>query len=94
LEDEKDMVEDEGGSEEVVSELVFSQDFLSIFKAVRRFPCVVTNGVFFPFDEIPVSSTPFLVAHDCFYLVFFFAFNKVRGWFREIGAMGLGFAIR
>jgi len=77
-----------------VSELVFSQDFLSIFKAVHRFPCVVTNGVFFPFDEIPVSSTPFLVVHDRFYFIFFFAFDKVRGWFCEIGAMGLGFAIR
>ena len=88
------MVEDEGKSEEVVSELVFSQDFLSIFKAVRRFPYIVANGVFFPFDKIPVSSTLFLVAHDRFYLVFFFTFNKVRGWFREIGAVGLGFMIR
>ena len=77
-----------------MSELVFNQDFLSVFKAVRRFPCVVANGVFFPFDEIPVSSTRFLVAHDRFYLVFFFTFDKVKGWFREIGAMGLGFTIR
>jgi len=88
------MVENEGQSEEMVSELVFSQDFLSIFKAVHRFPCVVANGVFFPFDEIPVSSTPFLVALDCFYLIFFFAFDKVRGWFHEIGAVGLSFTIR
>jgi len=88
------MVEDEGQSEEVVSELVFSQDFLSVFKAVHRFPCVVANKVSFPFDQKPVILTPFLVAHDCFYLIFFFVFDKVRGWFREIGAMGLGFAIR
>jgi len=88
------MVEDEGRSEEVVSKLIFSQDFLSIFKAVCRFPCVVANGVFFPFDEILVFSTPFLVVHDHFYLVFFFAFDKIRRWFREIGAMGLGFTIR
>jgi len=88
------MVEDEGRSEEVVSELIFSQDFLSIFKAVSRFSCVVANGVFFPFDEIPVFSTPFLVVHDHFYLVFLSAFDKVRRWFHEIGAMGLGFAIR
>ena len=94
MEDEKDTVEDEGRSEEVVSELVFSQDFLSVFKAVCRFPCIVANGVFFPFDKIPVSLTPFLVAHDHFYLVFFFAFDKVRRWFCEIGAVGLGFAIR
>jgi len=84
----------EGRSDEVVGELVFCQDFLSIFKAAHRFSCVVTNRVSFPFDEIPVSSTPFLVAHDRFYLVFFFTFNKVRGWFHEVGAMGLGLAIR
>jgi len=84
----------EGQSEEVVDELVFSQDFLSIFKAAHRFPCVVANGVSFPFDKISISSTPFLVVHNCFYLVFFFAFNKVRGWFHEIGAVGLSFMIR
>jgi len=94
LEDEKDMVEDEGQSEEVVNELVFSQNFLSVFKVTHRFPCVVTNGVFFPFDKIPVSSTLFLVGHDYFYLIFFFTFNEVRGWFHEVGAMGLGLAIR
>ena len=72
----------------------YSVDFLRIFKAVRRFPCVVTNGVFFSFDEILVSSTLFHVAHDRFYLVFFFAFNQIRGWFREIGAVVLSFMIR
>ena len=77
-----------------MSELVFSQDFLSVFKAVHRFSYVVANGVFFPFDEIPVSSTPFLVVHNRFYLVFFFTFDKVRRWFREIGVVGLGFTIR
>ena len=77
-----------------MSELVFSQDFLSVFKAVHRFLCIVANGVFFPFDEISVSSTSFLVAHDHFYLAFFFTFDKVRGWFREIGAMSLGFMIK
>jgi len=84
----------EGQSEEVVGELVSSQNFLSIFKAIHRFPCVVTNGVSFPFDEILVSSTPFLVACNCFYLVFFFTFDKVRGWFHEVGAVGLGLTIR
>ena len=83
-----------GQSEEVVDELVFSQDFLSIFKAACRFSCIVANGVSFPFDKIPVSSTPFLVAHDHFYLVFFFTFDKVRRWFYKIGAVGLSFMIR
>ena len=77
-----------------MDELVSSQDFLSIFKATCRFPCIVANGVSFPFDEVSVSLTPFLVACDCFYLIFFFAFDKVRGWFHEVGAIGLSFAIR
>ena len=68
-----------------MSELVSSQDFLSIFKAARRFPCVVTNGISFSFDEVPVSLALFLVARDCFYLVFFFTFNKVRGGFMKLG---------
>ena len=84
----------EGRSEEVVGELVLHQDFLSIFKATHRFPCVVANGVFFPFDKVSVSSAPFLVACDCLYFGFFFTFDKVRRWFHEVGAMGLSFAIR
>jgi len=67
-----------------VGELVFCQDFLSVFKATCRFPYVVANGV---------SSAPFFMAHDCLYLVFFFAFDKVRRWFHEVGAVGLGLVI-
>ena len=85
---------DEEQSEEVVGELVLCQDFLSIFKATCWFPCVVANGVSFPFDEVPVSWATFLVAHNCFYLIFFFAFNKIRGWFHEVEAVHLGFMIR
>ena len=81
-------------SEKVVDELVFRQDFLSIFKATHRFPYVVANGVSFPFDEVLVSLAPFLVACDCFYFVFFLTFDKVRRWFHEVGAIGLGLAIR
>jgi len=84
----------EGQSEEVVGELVFHQDFLSIFKAAHRAPCIVTNGIFFPFDEVPVSSAPFLVARDCLYFIFFFTFDKVRRWFHEVGAMSLSLTIR
>ena len=83
----------EGRSEEVVGKLVSSQDFLSVFKAACRFPCVVTNGVSCPFDEVPASLAPFLVAHDRFYLIFFFTFNKIRGWFHKVGAMGLSLVI-
>jgi len=78
----------------VVGKLVFSQDFLSVFIAACRFPYVVANGVSFSFDEVPVSLAPFLVAHDCFYLVFFFTFDKIRRWFHEVGAVDLGFTIR
>jgi len=54
----------EGQSEEVVDELVFCQDFLSVFEAARSF-----------------------------HLVFFFAFNKIRGWFYKIEAVGLSLMI-
>ena len=77
-----------------MSELVLRQDFLSIFKAARRFPCVVANGVSFPFDEVSVSLAPFFVAHNCLYFIFFFAFDKIRGWFHKVGAVGLSFMIR
>ena len=79
--------------EEMVGELVFLQDFLSVFKIAWWFPCVVTNGVSFPFDEIAISSTPFLVTHDCFYLVLLFFFDKVRRWFHEVQTMGFSFTI-
>jgi len=86
----------EGGCclEDVVGELIVVQDFSSIFKIAWWFPCVVTNGVFFPLDKISVSSTPFLVTCDSFYLVFFFSFDKVRRWFHEVWTMGFGFTIR
>jgi len=77
-----------------VGELVFHQDFLSVFKAIRRLPGVVADGVSFSFDKIPVSSAPHLVVRDHFYFVFFFTFDKVRRWFHKVGAMGLGLAIR
>ena len=83
----------EGQSEEVVGELVSSQNFLSIFKAIHRFPCVVTNGVSLPLDEIAVSSAPFLVTCDSFYFIFFFSFDKVRRWFHEVRTMGFCFTI-
>jgi len=69
----------------VVSELVLHQNFLSIFKATHWFPCVVANGVSFPFDEIPVSSTPFLVAHDCFYLNSSLPLTRSGGGFMKLG---------
>ena len=86
----------EGGCrlEDVVGELIVVQDFSSIFKVARWFPCVVTNGVSFPLDEILVSSSPFLVICDSFYLVFFFPFDQVRRWFHKVRTMGFGFMIR
>jgi len=85
----------EGGCrlENVVGELIVIQDFSSVFKVAWWFPCVVTNGVSFPLDEILVSSIPFLVTHDSFYLVLFFSFNQVRRWLHEVRTMGFGFTI-
>ena len=76
-----------------MGELVVVQDFSSVFKVARWFPCVVTNGVSFPFDKITVSSTPFLVTRDHFYFVFFFFFDKVRRWFYEVRTMSFCFTI-
>jgi len=80
--------------EDVVGELIVVQDFSSVFKVARWFPCVVTDGVSFPLDEISISSTPFLVTRDSFYLVFFFSFDQVRRWLHEVRTMGFGFTIR
>ena len=86
----------EGGCrlEDVVGELIVFQDFSSIFKVARWFPCVVTDGISFPLDEISISSTPFFVTRDSFYLVFFFSFDQVGRWFHEVRTMGFGFTIR
>jgi len=85
----------EGGChlEEVVGELIFLQDFLSISKVAQWFPCVVTNGVSFPLDKISVSFTPFLVTCDSFYFIFFFFFDKVRRWFHKVRTMDFSFTI-
>jgi len=77
-----------------VGELVFHQDFSSVFKATWWLPGVAANGVSFLFDKILVSSAPRLVVRDRFYFVFFFTFDKVRRWFHKVGAMGFGLAIR
>jgi len=76
-----------------MGELIVVQDFSSVFKVVRWFPCIVTDGVSFPLDEISISSTPFLVIRDSFYFVFFFSFDQVRRWFNEVQTMGFGFTI-
>jgi len=81
-------------SEDVVDELIVVQDFSSIFKVARWFPCVVTDGVSFPLDEISISFSPLLVTRDSFYLIFFFSFDQVRRWFHEVRTMGFSFTIR
>jgi len=57
-------------------------------------PCVVTIRVSFPFDEIPGSLTPFLVACDGFYLLFFLTSDNVRMVFLKVVAIGLSLTMR
>jgi len=80
--------------EDVVDELIVVQDFSSVFKVARWFPCVVTDRVSFSLDEISISSTPFLVTRDSFYFIFFFSFDQVRRWFHKVRTMGFSFTIR
>ena len=76
-----------------MGELIFLQDFSSVFKVARWFPCVVTDRVSFLLDKIVVFSAPFLVTCDHFYFIFFFSFDKVRRWFHEVWTMGFSFTI-
>ena len=63
---------------------------------VSRFPCVVTFGVSFPFDEILESfrSSELLVCDDSFDFILFFSIDKVRRWSGEVWAMRSCFMIR
>jgi hypothetical protein len=60
-----------------------------------RFPCVVTFGVSFPFDEIlelsgmsMMSVVPYLL-----HFIFFFSADEFQGWPHVVSSMGSGFMI-
>ena len=62
---------------------------------IMGFPCVVTFGVPFPFDEVLERFRPSMtsVADNSLHLIFFFPFDKVRWGMGEVGAMGGRFVI-
>ena len=62
---------------------------------VSWFPCVVTFGVSFPFDEILESSGPSMmsVIDDALHFIFLFSANQIRWWSGEVGSVCCGFLI-
>ncbi len=63
---------------------------------ISWFPCVVTFGVSFPFDEILESSglSVLSVCDNSFDLVLFFSVDKVRGWSGEVWTVCSHFVVR
>ncbi len=62
---------------------------------VSWFPCVVTFGVSFPFDQIlkPFRSSELSVCDDSFDFVFFFPVDEIWGWLGEVWAVRSCFVI-
>ena len=62
---------------------------------VSWFPCVVTFGVPFPFDEIlePSGSSMTSVVDNAFYFVLLFTIDQIRWWSGEVGPVCCGFPI-
>ena len=62
---------------------------------ISWFPCVVTFGVPFPFDEILESSSPSMtsVVNNVLHFVFFFSVNQVRRWSGKVWSMCCGLLI-
>ena len=62
---------------------------------VSWFPGVVRFRVSLPLDEVLEGSSPAgvsMIDHP-FYFIFFFPFDKVRGWPRIVGSVCVRFAI-
>ena len=62
---------------------------------ISWFPCVVTFGVSFPFDEILELSGLAMtsVVYYALHFVLLFAIDQVRWWSGEIGSVCCGFSI-
>ena len=63
------------------------QGFLGSNECGCRFPSFFSSGIVLPFDEVDVSPSRFLVFSYCFDFVLFFAFDKVRWRFWEVGSV-------
>src|SRR5258708_206345 len=62
---------------------------------VSWFPGVICFRVSYPFDQVLEGSSPpeAPMINDPFDLVFFFSFNKVRGWPQVVGSVCARFMI-
>jgi len=62
---------------------------------VSWFPGVVRFWVSLPLDEVLESSSPASMSmiDHLFHFIFFFTFDKVRGWPGVVGPVCIGFAI-
>ena len=63
---------------------------------ISWFPCVVTFGVSFPFDQVLKSfrASELSVCDDSFDFVFLFSVNEVRRWSGEVWTVRSRFMIR
>jgi len=63
---------------------------------IRSLPRVIRRGIALPFDEIlELTPTPIItVIDDGLDFVFFLAFDQIRWWPREVGAVRSRFFIR
>ena len=62
---------------------------------ISWFPCVVTFGVPFPFDEILELSSPTMtsVVDNALYFILLFTIDQVRWWLGEVRSVCCGFLI-
>ena len=66
---------------------------LSVFQVLLRDPGVLFGRVSLPSDQEGAGRGRSAVADNLFNFVFFFSFDKVRRWCREVLAVDLIFAI-
>ena len=70
-------------------------DELRSVHLVSWFPCIVTFGVSFPFDEILESSGPAMtsVIDNTLHFIFLFSVDQDRWWPGKVGSVCCGFLI-
>ena len=70
-------------------------DELGRMHLVSWFPCIVTFGVSFPFDEVLEPSGPAMtsVVNNVLHFIFLFTIDQVRWWSGEVGPVCCGFSI-
>ena len=74
--------------------LIQGESRLGIFQVPFRDPRIFLSRVSLPLDQEGAGGRRSAVADNLFNFIFFFSFDKVRRWHREVLAMDLVFAIR